>query len=93
VAAGDDVATHPDNEAAQERARSRRTWRVRRFALGREPGDDLRATTTAEERLAMMWPLAREAWALAGRDLPDYERANAPIRCVAMERLGRARRD
>jgi hypothetical protein len=28
----------------------------------------------------MMWPLAKEAWALAGRPLPTYDRASIPIR-------------
>jgi len=94
LVAGDDAnAAKARASAARERARARRTWPVRRFSLGGEPPDDLRATTTAEERLAMMWPLALEAWALAGRDVPDYERSNAPVRCVAMERLGPARRD
>jgi hypothetical protein len=28
----------------------------------------------------MVWPLTLEAWALAGRDVPTYERSEAPIR-------------
>jgi hypothetical protein len=27
----------------------------------------------------MMWPLAAEAWALAGLPLPDYDRASVPV--------------
>jgi hypothetical protein len=53
---------------------------VRKFKLGEEPSDDLSETTTAAERLAMMWPLAVQAWALAGKPLPTYERSNIPIR-------------
>jgi hypothetical protein len=53
--------------------------------LGAEPSDDLSGTTTAEERLAMMWPLALEAWALSGRPIPDYERSAAPVRRRLME--------
>ncbi len=30
----------------------------------------------------MMWTLACDAWAVAGRPIPDYERRNAPIRIV-----------
>jgi hypothetical protein len=52
---------------------------VRVFRLGEEPGDDLSATTTAAERLAMMWPLAVEAWTFAGRPLPDYTRGETPV--------------
>ncbi len=53
---------------------------MRKLRLGDEPGDDLSATTTAEERIAMMWPLATEAWSLTGRPMPDYEREEAPVR-------------
>jgi hypothetical protein len=64
------------------RAAARHSWPVARFRLGEEPGDDLSASTTAEERLAMVWPLTLEAWALSGRPLPEYERSQAPVRCV-----------
>ena len=46
--------------------------------MGMEPGDDLSASTSVAERLAMMWPLAVEAWTLSGRSLPDYDRKNMP---------------
>ena len=62
------------------RARARRKWPVRKLHLEDEPGDDLSTTTTAEERLAMMWPLATEAWSLTGRPMPEYERGDAPVR-------------
>jgi hypothetical protein len=61
---------HPD--------RSR--WPVRRYRLGDEPADDLSTTTSATERLAMMWPLACEAWRIAGRPLPSYGRSDMPSR-------------
>jgi hypothetical protein len=66
------------DEEARRRARAQ--WPVRTFALGEEPGDDLAGETTPEERIRMMWPLAVEAWALAGRPLPDYDRAHIPAR-------------
>ena len=62
------------------RALARRSWPVRKLRLGDEPGDDLSATTTAEERLAMMWPLAVEAWSLTGRSIPEYPREDTPVR-------------
>lgn len=65
------------------RAGARRDWPVRKRRLGEEPGDDLSAMTTAKERLAMMWPLALEAWSLTGRPMPNYERQDAPIRRLA----------
>jgi hypothetical protein len=52
---------------------------VRRYRLGEEPGDDLRHSTTAEERLAMMPGLAAEGWSLAGKPLPSYARAETPV--------------
>ena len=57
----------------------RRDWPVRVYRLGAEPGDDLSGSTTPEQRLAMMWPLALEAWALSGQPQPDYTRAQTPI--------------
>jgi len=57
----------------------RSSWPVRIHPLRDEPGDDLSLTTTAEERLAMMWPLALEAWTLSGAPLPTYTRSETPI--------------
>src|ERR1700694_3030890 len=45
-------------EERAARAAMRRAWPIRAFRLGQEPGEDLSATTTAAERLAMMWALA-----------------------------------
>lgn len=57
----------------------RRLWPVRVCRLGSEPRDDLSATTSVEARLAMMWPLTLDAWALAGRTLPRYSRRETPV--------------
>lgn len=67
-------------DSRESRAAARSDWPVRKMRLRDEPGDDLSAKTTAEERLAMMWPLAVEAWSLTGRPMPNYERQDAPIR-------------
>jgi hypothetical protein len=66
-------------DAVHERAQGRGTWPVRRCAPGEET-EDLSHCTTASERIAMMWPLALEAWGLAGLPIPDYPREAAPIR-------------
>jgi hypothetical protein len=58
----------------------RSSWPIRAYRLGAEPPDNLSSTTTAEERLAMMWPLALAAWELGGQPMPGYTRAEAPIR-------------
>jgi len=52
---------------------------VRVFHLSEAPGDDLSLQTTAEQRLQMMWPLAVEAWSLAGRAMPTYARGETPV--------------
>ena len=68
------------DEERAARARARSDWSVRKFKLGEEPSDDLSGTTTAAERLGMMWPLAVQAWKLAGKALPTYDRSSIPIR-------------
>ena len=65
-----------------ERARHRQLWPIRVFKLGEEPLDDLSATTTVAERLAMMWPLAVEAWRVAGLPIPEYSRSEAPTKLI-----------
>jgi hypothetical protein len=62
------------------RAASRRTWPVRLVALGAEPREGLDRSTTPEERLAMVWSLTVEAWALSGQPMPAYPRAETPVR-------------
>ncbi|MCC6133035.1 MAG: hypothetical protein IT186_24150 [Acidobacteria bacterium] len=59
----------------EERARARAHWVIRRIPLRAEGGtDDLSAFTTPEERLAMMWRLALDAFKV----VPDYKREAAP---------------
>ena len=65
---------------SNDRAAARRSWPVRKYRLGEEPSDDLRDSTTAEERLQMMWQLAVDAWNLTGKPIPDYDRSEAPVR-------------
>jgi hypothetical protein len=62
--------------------RSRLQARI--FPLGHEPAEDLSDTTTPSERLAMVWDLSREAWALTGLPVPNYERHQIPITMVAL---------
>ncbi len=64
-----------------ERADGRRDWPVRRQTLG-NGSEDLSEQTSATERIAMMWPLALEAWELAGLPIPVYKRADAPSRLL-----------
>ncbi len=70
------------NAAEEARRAARAGWPVRVFRLEEAPGPDLSATTTADERLAMMWPLAREAWTLARHPIPTYPRHRTPVRVM-----------
>ena len=74
--------TGPGDSAREARRAARAQWPVRKFRLADEPGPDLSATTTADQRLAMMWPLARDVWTLTGRTIPDYPRDRMPVRVV-----------
>ena len=68
------------DEAFEARRARRASWPVRIYRLGEEPSDDLSDSTTAEERLEMMWPLALEAYSWAGIPIPTYTRAETPVR-------------
>ena len=78
------------NPDAWERAERRRQqasrWPVRRFALGHEPLRDPFDVSTVDERIAMMWPLAREAWSVAGKAIATYERHDMPGALIRRER-------
>jgi hypothetical protein len=54
---------------------------VHLYRLGEEPGEDQSRLNTPEERLAMMWELAQDAWSLTGRPLPEYRRHETPVTC------------
>lgn len=72
-----------DPSDAARRAAERSRWPGLKTTLTEAPGaEDLSATTTVEERLAMMWDLARASWALTGRPLPTYSRAEMPGRVI-----------
>lgn len=77
----------PDAKARADRRRQRASqWPLRSFDLGQEPLRDALDRSTVDERLAMMWPLAKEAWSVAGRSIATYERKNMPGRLTRLER-------
>lgn len=61
---------------------ARGNWPVRVYRLGEEPGDDLSAVTTPEQRLAMVWELTARMWALTGRPRTSPPRAEMPVRVI-----------
>jgi len=66
----------------QQRAAARRGWQIRRFERHRQPADDLSRTTTPAERIAIVWQLTLDAWAMSGEPLPDYTRDRMPGRLI-----------
>jgi hypothetical protein len=68
---------HDDVDARRAR---RADWPVRVVDRASPPPSGI--DTTSEERIEMMWELAQQAWRLAGRAIPDYDRAHTPVRKV-----------
>jgi hypothetical protein len=75
-------------QARAARAAARAGWPVRRTTLAAQSTATAPPGSTPEQRLAMMWPLALDAWALAGRPLPDYPRREAPGRVIRARERG-----
>lgn len=65
-------------EAAAIRKSNRRDWSVVRTSLAEQSVTE--PIVSPEQGLGMMWQLALDAWAMTGRPLPDYSRAQTPIR-------------
>ncbi len=72
------MTSHPGGSTPSPRA----NWPVRIFSQGQEPGDDLSASTTAEERIEMVWELSRRMWGLTGRTSPLLPRKDLPVRVI-----------
>lgn len=47
--------------------------------------DDLSATTSPEERIAMVAVLSRRMWELTGRQRPTYTRSSMPVEVRRLE--------
>jgi hypothetical protein len=69
----------PEATDREARRQARASWPVAVHRLD-ESADDVSDLTTAAERIGMMWPLAQEAWRLAGRLIPAYDRSHTPSR-------------
>jgi hypothetical protein len=79
-----------DDRAARAAVRASWPGGLRPLASLRER-DDLLLDRTPAERMAMVWRLTLDAWALGGRELPDYARGDAPGRVLrSAPRSGRA---
>jgi hypothetical protein len=65
-----------------QRARARASWPGKKLRLG--DGDDAASVpgSTPSERVAMVWRLTLDAWAMSGKPIPPYARADMPGRIV-----------
>lgn len=66
------------------RQKARQSWPIRTFVRGQDPNAILEGSPSTAERLAIVWQLTVESWALAGRPLPEYGRKDMPIRCYTL---------
>jgi hypothetical protein len=66
-------------EGAEARRHARRHWPGEKLELG-TLGDETQAhaTFTPSERVAMVWQLTLDAWAMSDAALPSYTRAAMP---------------
>ena len=75
---------------AKERAAIRRAnaadWPLRAYPIAEEPLRDPLDRSTVDERIASVWPLTCEAWAVAGKAVPSYRRSAAPGNMLRRER-------
>lgn len=78
-----DDADDPETDAERAARRAARaSWPGRKFRLGEEPDENLEATTTMDERLAMMWPLSKMAYEMAGIPTDPPPRDQLPGRVI-----------
>jgi hypothetical protein len=68
------------------RRAARGDWPVVKTTLSEQ--DNAAHGIAPEAALAMMWQLALDAWAMTGKSLPDYTRAEAPVRCFRLGKGG-----
>ena len=64
--------------SSDERIAARRNWPIKAVPCSSDDEVVLARTTTMEQRLAMMWQLALDAWEMTGKELPHYDRNDIP---------------
>ncbi|MGE3772662.1 MAG: hypothetical protein AB7I32_07030 [Gammaproteobacteria bacterium] len=69
--------------AAIRRRDARREWHVVKLAMS--ASSEAPSDMSAETALASMWQLALDAWAMTGRPLPAYSRAETPVKRLTMD--------
>ena len=66
---------------AEERRLARANWPIRRVPLG-EKTSEIIVGKTPSELFAMVHQLTLDAWAMSGKPMPTYSRAEIPIRIL-----------
>jgi hypothetical protein len=66
----------------EQRARARSRWPGELTTLEGQSDAALVLHGTPGERVAMVWRITLDAWAMSGRPMPEYERANMPGRLI-----------
>jgi hypothetical protein len=69
------------DDARARRAEARRGWPVTRARV-QDSGSDLLLDVPVADRIAMVWALTVDAYAMRGEPIPAYERRHAPGRVV-----------
>jgi hypothetical protein len=72
------MSTPESSREARAEAR-RKTWTGRLTTLAEDRPPD---AETVQERLALLAEMSARAWALSGREVPNYDRANMPGRVL-----------
>ena len=80
------MASGAQQSAEHSAAERRSRLKARVFPLGREPCDDLTATTTAAERIEMVARITADLWARSGTVIPVYKRHEIPVARVPLDR-------
>jgi hypothetical protein len=76
----------PENESAEAAKAVRGQWLVRKGRLGDPELEAELTPTTPEERLAMVWPLTVQAWALRGEDVTQRRIDRSVVRVFCRKR-------
>jgi hypothetical protein len=74
----------PATSLSDSAAAARRDWPVRKGTLAEMEQDQpsLAASTTVEERFALMWQLAQDAWAFRGEPVGEPPFPRHPVRLI-----------
>jgi hypothetical protein len=70
------------SDEREQRARARAEWPGVLTTLEQQTDAAIVRHGTPGERVAMVWRITLDAWAMSGRELPEYERADMPGRLI-----------